>query len=146
MQIDQIKLRLEEAVEIIRNMPDEMRKLDYKSTMPEIVRVGNEWIEYNNQAAQDRLRNSARMRPTPRQITEAMEVYDWIRYAASKRPLEIRKVVVAIIFVHGGGAGFRKTAEVVRECTGKAYSHETCRRWFDQAVNDIRGFVNGGVL
>ena len=137
MDEDEVKLRLQEAVEIIRNMPDEMRKLDYKSSMPEVIRSGKDWLEYNSQAAQDNFKNSARMRPTPRQMTEAMEVVNWIHYAVSKRPLEIRKVLVAIIFVHCGGAGFRTTAEAVHEYTGKKYSHTTCKLWFDQAVDVI---------
>lgn len=142
MNQEEIKLRLQEAVEVIRNMPDEMRKLGYKSSMPEIVRSGNEWIEYNNQAAQDRLKSSARMRPSPTQVTQAMEAVDWIHYAASKRPLEIRKVLVSIIFVHCNGAGFRTTAQAVYEYTNKKYSHTTCKLWFDQAINDMMKLIN----
>jgi len=133
MTEEEIKARLEDAVEVIMRMPDDIRKMDYKSTMPEIIR--REWLDFNTESAKA---NFYRLpRPTPEQVTKAMECEEWMRYAASRREESIRQVIMSTLYLKSSGCGYRKAADLIEKATHKRYSYETLRRWYDRAIDDI---------
>lgn len=130
MTEDEIKIRLEEAVATVIALPCEMRKMDFKSGMPEIIKTEDDWDFYD-------AKNKTRFRPTPKQVDEAMEVMDWIREFTKTRPERDRKVWVAVIWLKSSGMGYRRVADVVGAKFGKSYSHQTCKNWYLKAVSCI---------
>ena len=138
MDEKEIQARLENAVTVITAMPCELRKMDIKSSIPEIVRSGDDWLAYNSPAAQDKLHASVRFRPTAQQIDDAMECMDWIRAIGASKSQSERRILVALIFIKSMGYGYRMTASMLLSKTGKNYSYGTCRNMFLAALLQMK--------
>jgi len=126
---DYIAIRWKHMVEVLSLMPSEIGGMGTKCSLPEYIRPYNEdyWKEWGQ----------SKYKPTPKEHEMAIEASWWVHHAAEKREAKHRDVVIGIIFIHSFGQSFRNTAKVVKERTRKKYSHSTCKKWFDQAIQDV---------
>jgi len=139
MEKKEIVIRLEDAVNVYLAMPDPMKKLDAKSGMPDIIRSSKDWLEYNSEGARDDLKRATKIRPSPKQITEADEAISWIRQASKKA--DNPKTIATLLWIKSSGLSFRKTAELLKIRTGKGYSHEHIRIVYKRSIIEIQDFI-----
>ena len=139
MDYQEVVNRLEKMVDILDRMPNkEMSLLIGKISSPEPIR---EWGDYNNEGSQDKLDRSIRIRPTPKDIEQAMETAELVRYACNKRDnpgTSFYKIIMCIIFEKARGRSLREITLIIRDLTGKRYGKTTVDNWFKRAVSDIQ--------
>ena len=124
------------------DLPDEMRKMNFKTGLPEIVRTEKDWLSYDSDTAKSSLYAKTRLRPTGKQIDQALETMDWLRAFIKQKPESKRKLWAQIIFVKSAGRGFRLVADIIEFRTGKRISKSTVKNRFDEAVGWIKSHAN----
>ncbi len=130
--------RLHEATKVVNSWPDPTSVMQYKCSLPDMVK-DDYWLSYNSEGTRaDTLR--VRFVPDPKQNSEAREVLEWIEHAGRRYDLKGKKQVKAILWIKGiyyyHRFGYRRIADQL-SVKGINMKHTTVKRLFDRAMEDI---------
>ncbi len=141
--LDMIEARIYRAFEVIHNRPNPIHKMRMKCSNPEIVRILEDWLDYNTDGARSKLITRTRYSAADEDLAD--EAIGWLhraarRYRQSRRPVIHGIIMLRIVNLYNPSYGFRSINRDLRKKNVKI-SHMTVKRWYDLALEDIYHYI-----
>lgn len=145
----EIEARICAAAKVWATWPNPMSTLQYRSSMPDIVRSKEDWLAYNNEASRDNLRIT--FTPDTKQHQDAMEVINWLSFCTRRYKQSAKPAIRAIVMLYcmnndNVSYGFRQLSDKLKEF-GVKMGKDTVRKRYDQAMIDLEyGLSRKGLI
>ncbi len=145
----EIEARICAAAKVWATWPNPMSTLQYRTSMPDIVRSKEDWLAYNNEASRDNLRIT--FTPDTKQHQDAMEVINWLSFCTRRYKQHAKPTVRAIVMLYcmkmdNVSYGFGSLSKELEKYNVRM-SKDTVRRRYNQAMMDLEyGLSRKGLI
>lgn len=146
MERYEIEEKIHDGVKIqIATWSNPKNKLLMRTSHPDIIRTGDDWLSYNSDSEQAKFKRM-KMSATVEQQKLAIQVMDWLTFCCRRYVGTHKKVVKSIVMLrclHMGDRsyGFRELAKQL-SWMGVKISHTTVRTRYNKALDDLYYHLN----
>lgn len=146
MERYEIEEMIHDGVKIqLATWSDPKNKLLLRTSHPDIIRNGEDWLSYNSEGEQAKYKR-IKMSATVEQQRLAIKVMDWLTFCCKRHPLARRKIIKAIVMLrclkmNDRSYGLRELAKQLG-WMGVKVSHTTVKKYYDAAIDDLYYHLN----